>query len=53
MTFYYRTTSYTNEANVPEKKIALWKHVAEKKNWRIVKLPYDRDWETKCHNGYF
>jgi len=39
MTFYYRTTSYTNETNVPEKKVALWKHITEKKNWRIVKLP--------------
>lgn len=42
MTFYYRTTSY-NETNVPENKIAQWEHLAEKKNWRIVKLP----------NGYY
>ncbi len=54
MTFYYRTTSYTNEANVPEKKIALWKHVAEKKNWRIVKLPngfYQTEYKDPNRDG--
>ena len=54
MTFYYRTTSYTNEANVPEKKIALWKHVAEKKNWLIVKLPngfYQTEYKDPNRDG--
>lgn len=46
MTFYYRTTSY-NETNVPENKIAQWKHLAEKKNWRIVKLP-NGYYQTEC-----
>ena len=43
MTFYYRTTSWSNNSDVTEKTIDFWKHLAEKSNWRIVELP----------NGYF
>lgn len=39
MTFYYQTTSYSQEPQVSEEAIASWKHAATKKNWRIVRLP--------------
>ena len=41
--FYYRSTTSTSEPKVSEKTIAEWKHLAEKKNWRITQLP----------NGYY
>ena len=37
--FYYRGTTRTTEPKVSEKTIAEWKHLAEKKNWRITQLP--------------
>ena len=37
--FYYRSTTSTSEPKVSEKTIAEWKHLAEKKNWRITQLP--------------
>ena len=43
MTFYYRTTSWSNNSDVTEKTVDFWKHLAKKSNWRIVELP----------NGYF
>ena len=41
--FYYRSTTSTSEPKVSEKTIAEWKHLAEKKNWRITQLA----------NGYY
>ena len=41
--FYYRSTTCTTEPKVSEKTMAEWKHLAEKKNWRITQLP----------NGYY
>lgn len=45
MTYYYYKTSTLNtgKPNVSEDKIAEWKHLADKKNWRITQLP----------NGYY
>jgi len=45
MTYYYYKTSTLNSAKpvVTEEKIAEWKHLADKKNWRITQLP----------NGYY
>ena len=45
MTYYYYKTSTLNtgKPNVSEEKIAEWKHLADKKNWRITQLP----------NGYY
>ena len=51
MTYYYYKTSTINtghscgltQPRVSEEKIAEWKHLAEKKNWRITQLP----------NGYY
>ena len=48
--FYYKTTNtwngqpqYIQKTQTEDETIDLWKHLAEKKNWRIVQLP----------NGYF
>ena len=43
MTFYYRTTSWSNNPDVTKETVDFWKHLAKKSNWRIVELP----------NGYF
>ena len=36
---YYKSTTSTTEPKISEKTIAEWKHLAEKKNWRITQLP--------------
>ena len=36
---YYRSTSRTYPIKPNEKTINQWKHLAEKKNWRITQLP--------------
>ena len=46
MTYYYKTYSWSSQGDnqgVSDKTIEAWKHLAEKKNWRIVQLP----------NGYY
>ena len=40
---YYKSTTSTTEPRISEKTIGEWKHLAEKKNWRITQLP----------NGYY
>jgi len=37
--FYYKTNTWNSQPQVSEETINLWKHLAEKKNWRIVQLP--------------
>jgi len=39
MTFYYQTQTWDSQPQITQETIDLWKHVAEKKNWRIVQLP--------------
>ena len=41
--FYYKTNSWSSQPQINEETIKFWKHLAEKKNWRIVQLP----------NGYY
>ena len=45
MTYYYYKTSTINtgQPKITEEKIAEWKHLADKSNWRITQLP----------NGYY
>jgi|TARA_R110002124_G_C8502626_1_gene474374 hypothetical protein len=40
MTYYYckTTTLPTEDTSIPENKISEWKHLANKKNWRITQL---------------
>jgi hypothetical protein len=40
---YYKSSTYTTEPKISDKQIAEWKHLADKKNWRITQLP----------NGYY
>tara|TARA_R100000654_G_scaffold56087_1_gene82410 strand:- start:4850 stop:5143 length:294 start_codon:yes stop_codon:yes gene_type:complete len=40
---YYKSSTYTTEPKISEKQISEWKHLADKKNWRITQLP----------NGYY
>ena len=37
--FYYKTNTWNGHPQISEETINLWKHLAEKKNWRIVQLP--------------
>jgi|TARA_R100000231_G_scaffold39351_1_gene34229 hypothetical protein len=38
--FYYKTTTWDNSnPSVSEETKDFWKHLVEKKNWRIVQLP--------------
>tara|TARA_R100001510_G_scaffold57548_1_gene66094 strand:+ start:1183 stop:1473 length:291 start_codon:yes stop_codon:yes gene_type:complete len=40
MTFLYtRTNTWTSAPQPTEETISLWKHVTQKKNWRVVQLP--------------
>ena len=39
MTFYYQTRTWNSQPQISKDQIDLWKHLAEKKNWRIVQLP--------------
>ena len=43
MTYFYYKTSTMPSHQISEETIAAWKHLADKKNWRIVQLP----------NGYY
>jgi hypothetical protein len=38
MTFYYQTRTWNSQPQLTEETINLWKHLAEKSNWRIVQL---------------
>ena len=40
---YYKSSSYTTEPKISDKQLAEWRHLADKKNWRITQLP----------NGYY
>ena len=40
---YYKTSTYTSNQKPNEKTINQWKHLSDKKNWRITQLP----------NGYY
>ena len=40
---YYKSSTYTTEPKISEKQLDEWRHLAEKKNWRITQLP----------NGYY
>ena len=38
MTFFYSTRTWNSQPQLTEETINLWKHLADKKNWRIVQL---------------
>jgi hypothetical protein len=38
MTFYYQTKTWNSQPQLTEETINLWKHLADKSNWRITQL---------------
>ena len=46
---YYKTSSVAGNIKPNEKTIDQWKHLAEKKNWRITQLP-NGFYQTECLN---
>jgi hypothetical protein len=40
---YYKSSTYTTEPKITEDQKSEWRHLADKKNWRITQLP----------NGYY
>ena len=36
---YYKSSTYTTEPKISEKQMDEWRHLSEKKNWRITQLP--------------
>ena len=46
---YYKTSSSTHTNKPNEKTIDQWKHLAEKKNWRITQLP-NGFYQTECQH---
>ena len=39
MTYFYSTRTWTSQPQINEETVKTWKHLADKKNWRIVQLP--------------
>ena len=39
MTFYYQTSSWSSQPQINDETKAIWQHIVQKKNWRIVQLP--------------
>ena len=46
---YYKTSTTTGTVKPNEKTINQWKHLSEKKNWRITQLP-NGFYQTECLN---
>ena len=46
---YYKSSTTTGNIKPNEKTINQWKHLAEKKNWRITQLP-NGFYQTECLN---
>ena len=44
---YYKTSSTTSTIKPNEKTIDQWKHLSDKKNWRITQLP-NGFFQTEC-----
>jgi len=38
MTLFYQTNSWSSQPQPSKEQVGLWKHIANKKNWRIVQL---------------
>ena len=39
MTFFYQTSSWSSQPQINDETKAIWQHIVQKKNWRIVQLP--------------
>ena len=49
MTYLYYKSTATYNQKPSEKMIEQWKHLADKKNWRITQLP-NGFFQTECRN---
>tara|TARA_A100000172_G_scaffold44432_1_gene27363 strand:+ start:1682 stop:1972 length:291 start_codon:yes stop_codon:yes gene_type:complete len=48
--FFYSTRTWNSQPQPSEETVEFWKHLAEKKNWRIVQLPngfYQTEYQDK------
>ena len=46
---YYRSSTYSGTSKVNEQTINQWKHLSDKKNWRITQLP-NGFYQTECQS---
>ena len=46
---YYKSSTYSGTPKVNENTINQWKHLSDKKNWRITQLP-NGFYQTECQN---
>ena len=37
--FFYSTRTWTSQPQIDEETVKAWKHLADKKHWRITQLP--------------
>ena len=47
MTFYYSTRTWNSQPQLTKETVNLWKHLADKKNWRITQLA-NGFYQTEC-----
>ena len=45
--FYYKTNTWNSHPQIDEETIKMWKHLADKSNWRITQLP-NGFYQTEC-----
>tara|TARA_R100000278_G_scaffold101140_2_gene77700 strand:- start:1910 stop:2200 length:291 start_codon:yes stop_codon:yes gene_type:complete len=55
MTYFYTTKTWSSQPpqRIDEETVKYWKHLAEKKNWRIVQLPngfYQTEYQDQDDN---
>jgi len=49
MTFYYSTRTWNSQPQLTQETVNLWKHLADKKNWRITQLA-NGFYQTEYHS---
>tara|TARA_A100001391_G_scaffold93909_1_gene62276 strand:+ start:1266 stop:1556 length:291 start_codon:yes stop_codon:yes gene_type:complete len=49
MTFYYSTRTWNSQPQLTKETINLWKHLSDKKNWRITQLA-NGFYQTEYHS---
>ena len=53
MTYFYTTKTWSSQPQINEETVKYWKHLATKKNWRIVQLPngfYQTEYQDQDEN---
>ena len=54
MTLFYQTHSWNSQPQISDETINLWKHIANKGNWRITQLPngfYQTEYQDPKREG--